>query len=69
MDINGNKIPSPEGSDNEMDTTEQNVVITTYQRQKTYKRLPELSPEEQEALNEKIKIFFEENNQIIETKK
>jgi len=22
MDVNGNKIPSPEGSDNEMDTTE-----------------------------------------------
>jgi len=29
----------------------------------------EISPEEQAELNEKIKVFFEENNQIIESKK
>jgi hypothetical protein len=42
--------------------------VTTYRRQ-TNKRVPELSPEEQEELNEKIKIFFEKNDQIIESKK
>lgn len=40
----------------------------TYQKQ-TYRRLPELSPEEQEALNEKIKLFFEKTDQVIESKK
>ncbi|CAF3757890.1 unnamed protein product [Adineta steineri] len=69
MDINGNKLPSPEESDNEMDTTNQNEsVAPTYQR-KIQKRIIEISPEEQKELNEKIKMYFGDNNQNIESKK
>lgn len=42
---------------------------TVVYRRQTYKRVQELSPEEQAALNENIKMFFEQDDQIIETKK
>jgi hypothetical protein len=67
MDVNGNKRSSPEVSDTETDSTTETQTVV-YRRQ-THKRLVEMSPEEQAELNEKIKVFFEENYQIIESEK
>ncbi|CAF3320699.1 unnamed protein product [Rotaria socialis] len=67
MDVDGNKIASPEESDNEMDTTKDQSV-TIYRRQ-TIKRTIEISPEEQENLNRKIQTFFGENNSTPAPKK
>ncbi|CAF1302454.1 unnamed protein product [Rotaria sordida] len=69
MDVNGNKLPSPEESDNEMDTTKDRSVMSVVYRRQTYKRESGISPEEQEVLNQKIQTFFEENNSIIDSKK
>ncbi|CAF3988602.1 unnamed protein product, partial [Rotaria magnacalcarata] len=67
MDVDGNKIASPEESDNEMDTTKDQSV-TIYRRQ-TIKRTIEISSEEQEILNQKIQTFFGENNSTPASKK
>ena len=54
MDVDGNKLPSPEVSDTEGEAP---VMVTTVRRQ-THRRVPDLTPEEQEAINEKIKTIF-----------
>ncbi|UJR09371.1 hypothetical protein I4U23_013615 [Adineta vaga] len=57
-DVDGNKLPSPDVSDTEMDTAQNENVFVTTQRRKVVKRVQELSLEEQEAINEKVKLFF-----------
>ncbi|CAF1157916.1 unnamed protein product [Rotaria sp. Silwood1] len=69
MDVDGNKIPSPEESDNEMDTTKDQSITSIVYRRQSYKREIEISPEEQEALNQKIQTFFEQNDSTMDSKK
>ncbi|CAF0985203.1 unnamed protein product [Adineta ricciae] len=70
MDVDGNKLPSPEVSDSEMNANEDENTVVMVKRQKVTKRIvSQLTPEEQEALNAKIKLFFEDNQPVVESTK
>ena len=64
MNVDGNRLSSPEESEGE---NGEQVVVKTYRRQIT-KRVPDLTPEEQEAMSEKIENIFKQPMKINETK-
>ena len=63
LDVHGNKLPTPEQTEDETENQQPKIVV-----KRVYRRLPSISAEEQEEINEKIRKIFDHDEQNIEKK-